>query len=142
MKYSNTMRLTLSAIALALISGVTYAQTKKIDLGQQEYVENCAVCHALSGKGGGPYVEFLRKSPPDLTQMAKTNGGVFPVNRVYETIEGANVPSHGSRDMPIWGMDYRIKAAEYFVDVPYDSEAYVRARILTLLEYINRLQQR
>jgi hypothetical protein len=77
-----------------------------------------------------------------LTQLAKSNGGVFPVNRVYETIEGANVPSHGSRDMPIWGMDYRIKAAEYFVDVPYDSEAYVRARILTLLEYINRLQQR
>ncbi len=142
MKYSNTMRLTLSAMALALISGVTYAQAKKVDLGQQEYAENCAVCHALSGKGGGPYVEFLRKSPPDLTQLAKSNGGVFPVNRVYETIEGANVPSHGSRDMPIWGMDYRIKAAEYFVDVPYDSEAYVRARILTLLEYINRLQQR
>lgn len=129
-------------MALTLMGGVSYAQTGKIDLGKQEYQENCAVCHGANGKGSGPYVELLQKRPPDMTQLTKSNGGVFPVNRVYETIEGANVPSHGSRDMPIWGMDYRIKAAEYFVDVPYDPEPYVRARILTLLEYINRLQER
>lgn len=142
MKHSNTTRLTLTVMALTLISGVAYAQTKKIDMGKQEYTENCAVCHAPSGKGGGPYVDFLKKSPPDLTQLTKSNGGVFPVNRMYETIEGANVPSHGSRDMPIWGTDYRIKAAEYYVDVNYDPEPYVRARILSLIEYINRLQER
>lgn len=142
MKHSEIKKLALSVITLALVSGVAYAQTTKLDLGKQEYLENCAVCHAPSGKGGGPYVDFLRKSPPDLTQLTKTNGGVFPVNRVYETIEGGNVPSHGSRDMPIWGQDYRIKAAEHYVDMPYDPEPFVRARILTLLEYINRLQER
>lgn len=142
MKPSQTTSLALSAMALTLMSGVGYAQTSKMDLGKQEYQENCAVCHAANGKGSGPYADFLRKSPPDLTQLSKSNGGVFPVNRVYETIEGANVPSHGSRDMPIWGMDYRIKAAEYYADMPYNPEPYVRARILTLLEYIHRLQER
>lgn len=83
---------------------------------------------------------MLRKAPPDLTVLTKTNNGVFPMTRLYEVIEGANVPSHGARDMPIWGQDYRVQAAEYYIDVPYDPEAYVRARILALLEYINRLQ--
>lgn len=142
MKYLAMVKLSLSLTTLTLMGGVSYAQTTRIDLGKQEYQENCTVCHGANGKGSGPYVELLRKSPPDLTQLTKSNGGVFPVNRVYETIEGANVPSHGARDMPIWGLDYRIKAAEYYVDMPYDAEPYVRARILTLIEYISRLQER
>lgn len=142
MKHSSTGKLSLSLMALTLMGGVANAQPGKLDLGQQEYQENCAVCHANDGKGKGPYVDFLRKAPPDLTQLTKSNGGVFPVNRVYETIEGANVPSHGSRDMPIWGLDYRNKAAEYYLDLPYDTEPYVQARILMLIEYISRLQAR
>jgi hypothetical protein len=42
--------------------------------------------------------------------------------------------------MPIWGRDYQVKAAEYYMDVPYDAEAYVRTRILALVDYLNRLQ--
>jgi hypothetical protein len=71
--------------------------------------------------------------------MSKRNGGVFPFAKTYEVIEGAGV-GHGTREMPIWGQDYSIRAAEYYVDVPYNSEAYVRARILALVEYLNRLQ--
>jgi mono/diheme cytochrome c family protein len=113
-----------------------------VDLGKREFESNCASCHGLSGKGGGYAVEWLRKSPTDLTTLTKRNGGVFPVSRMYESIEGGNVASHGSRDMPVWGQDYRTKAAEYYVDVPYDPETYVRSRILALMEYINRLQEK
>jgi hypothetical protein len=61
--------------------------------------------------------------------------------QVYEVIDGRKeVQAHGPRDMPIWGADYSVKAAEHYVDVPYDPESYVRARILALIEYINRLQ--
>jgi len=42
--------------------------------------------------------------------------------------------------MPIWGQQYSVKAAEYYIDVPYNQEAYVRGRILSLVEYLNRLQ--
>lgn len=71
--------------------------------------------------------------------MTKRNGGVFPVARTYEVIEGAG-PAHGSRDMPIWGTDYSIKAAEYYMEMPYDRDAFVRGRILSLIEYLDRVQ--
>ncbi|WP_372524412.1 c-type cytochrome [Piscinibacter sp.] len=122
--------------------GTAFAQAKaeRVDFGKREFDSNCASCHGVSGKGSGPVVELLRKSPPDLTLLAKKNGGVFPMARLYEVIDGADVPTHGTRDMPVWGRDYKIKAAEYYMEAPYDSDAYVRARILALLEYINRLQ--
>ena len=87
-------------------------------------------------------MSFLSKSPPDLTQLAKNNAGVFPIARAYDVIEGGAVPAHGTRDMPVWGQDYRIQAATYFMDVPYDPEIYVRSRILALVEYLSRIQVR
>jgi mono/diheme cytochrome c family protein len=137
----------LAALAFGLLAGAAYAQQaappqaqQRTDFGKREFESNCASCHGLQGKGNGPITDLLRRSPPDLTQLAKKNGGVFPMNRLYEVIEGVNVPGHGSRDMPVWGRDYRIKDAEYYGDVAYDPEPLVRARILALLEYINRLQ--
>ncbi len=112
------------------------------DFGKREFDANCAVCHGLSAKGNGPIVEMLRQSPPDITQLSRLNGGIFPIERVYRTIEGGDVKAHGPRDMPVWGQDYRIQAADYYMDVPYDPEAYVRTRILALVEYISRLQQK
>ena len=54
----------------------------------------------------------------------------------------AAVPAHGSRDMPVWGRAYRTQDAEYCHHTQYDAKALVRARILSLLEYINRIQVR
>jgi hypothetical protein len=62
------------------------------------------------------------------------------MDRLYQSISGSTVAAHGSRDMPIWGREYNIEAANHYMDVPYDAEAYARARLLALLEYINRLQ--
>jgi hypothetical protein len=78
---------------------------------------------------GGIYVDFLKSTPPDLTQLTKANGGVFPLERVYGAIDGRQqVKSHGTREMPIWGRDYQIRAGEhYYADVIYDSDAFVRA---------------
>ncbi len=116
--------------------------------GQREFNANCASCHGMDGKGRGPVAGFLTKNPPDLTLLARNNGGVFPMDRLYRTIDGRDLPEgsqpgpHGSREMPIWGRDYRLRDAEYYGDVAYDPEAMVRGRILGLLEYINRLQVR
>ena len=132
-------RVTLCIAVIGATGGALAAD--KIDFGKREYDANCAVCHGLAGKGDGPYKPWLTKSPTDLTVLTRQNGGVFPLNRVYEIIDGrANVPAHGAGDMPIWGRAYSVKAGEYYVDVPYDPEAYVRVRILALAEYLNRLQ--
>jgi mono/diheme cytochrome c family protein len=129
-----------TGLLLAMAGTTALAQqSQRVDVGKREFDNNCAVCHSSSGKGGGPFVELLKKSPPDLTTLAQRNGGVFPLARVYEVIDGAG-PGHGGRDMPIWGKTYSIKAAEYYGDVNYDQEAVVRARILALAEYLSRLQ--
>jgi mono/diheme cytochrome c family protein len=122
--------------------GVTLAAEKvgKIDHGMQEYRDNCAVCHGDKGKGDGPYGEFISKIP-DLTVLSKNNKGVFPIDRVYGIIDGRQqIKAHGPRDMPIWGERYGIAAAEHYRDVDYDQEAYIRSRVLFLVDYLYRLQ--
>lgn len=112
------------------------------DAGQREFVSNCASCHGADARGRGPIVEWLTKSPPDLTTLARANGGVFPIARVFESIEGASVAPHGPRDMPVWGQVYRVEAAEYWGELPYDPQQVVRARILGLIDFLYRIQQR
>lgn len=147
----------IEALALLTVAGGAWAQSgsggqsgaaqraqerRGVDPGKREFESNCAACHGKSGQGDGSVVELLKRSPPDLTQLSRKNGGVFPIDRVYQTIEGGTVTAHGSREMPIWGRDYRIQGAEYYMDVPYDPEAYVRTRLLWLVEYLSRLQVR
>lgn len=134
---STRVMLALGAVACALAIPAL-AQGGK-DMGKREYDSNCASCHGVDGKGGGAYVELLKRSPPDLTTLAKRNGGVFPMSVAYDVIEGRG-RGHGTSDMPVWGQDYRVQAGEYYVDVPYNPEVYVRARILSLIEYLSRLQ--
>lgn len=130
----------LAAAAGVLAAGASIA-ADRVDLGKREYDGNCAACHGASGNGNGPYQPYLTRSATDLTQLAARNGGVFPLDRVYGTIDGRkDVPGHGPRDMPVWGRDYSLRAAEHYVDVPYDADAYVRARILALCDYVHRLQ--
>lgn len=130
--------------AMALGAGAGFAQQQASDPGKSEFTENCASCHGVDGKGNGILGNLLQRSPPDLTQLAKKNQGVLPINRLYEVIDGAGVPSHGSREMPVWGSEYRIEQAQALREARgrYDEPAVVRARILTLLEYISRIQAR
>jgi len=71
------------------------------------------------------------------------NGGVFPFARVFETIEGTHeLMAHGTREMPIWGKEYRSSKYydEYLHEEGIDRSYFARSRILALTEYIYRLQ--
>ncbi len=64
----------------------------------------CASCHGTDGQGHGPAAAALRATVPDLTLIARRNGGEFPVDRIRRIITGDHViASHGSREMPVWG---------------------------------------
>lgn len=114
------------------------------DFGRREYERSCASCHGASGKGDGVLAGLLIKNPPDLTTLTRSNQGVFPFQRLYQVIDGESLPAHGTREMPVWGREYRLEDGQYFTDspMPYDPQALVRSRILSLLEYVNRLQVR
>lgn len=127
--------------AAASISAIAQDKSRKPDAGKFEFQASCASCHGVAGKGDGPVAAQLKKPPSDLTQLAKNNGGVFPSARVYEVIEGADVASHGTREMPVWGWEYKVQAGEYSHDVATSQES-VKRRILALVEYLNQLQQK
>lgn len=103
--------------------------------GKQLYISYCALCHASDGKGGGPFSPQLKIWPPDLTQMAKKNHGVFPEMRVTEAIDGEfGKPSHGSAEMPIWGPVFRSMA--------HGHKDSALVRINSLVKYLESIQEK
>jgi mono/diheme cytochrome c family protein len=141
---SSTLTALIAATMFLGASGLALAQAKpKADFGKREYDANCANCHGANGKGDGPFKPWLTRSPTDLTTLAKMNGGVFPYYQLVETIDGRRLPpGHGRADMPIWGADYLAKSAGDYMDVPYDPDIYVRNRVMALVDYIARIQEK
>jgi hypothetical protein len=131
-----------------------------LDAGKVEYLSGCAPCHGGDGKGNGPVSSKLRAKPADLTIFAKKNNGVFPVSAVYEAIDGRNaIESHSIREMPIWGCRQTPssispaktpKAKIYRTPDPYqshldlscDPEDVIANRILSVIEYLRRIQEK
>ena len=137
----------IAVIGLALLGvGAAGLAADKVDLGKREYEANCAVCHGARGKGDGPFVSMMTVRVPSLTALAKANGSMFPFARVYEIIEGAQVPkAHGAPGMMIWGDAYVTQRAglkDDYGGALYDPAALARARTLALTEYIYRLQEK
>jgi mono/diheme cytochrome c family protein len=138
---------TVGAIAVGAAT-MAHAQqsgpaAQSVDVGKYEYDAHCAVCHGLSGKGDGIYVPQLKIGVvmPNLTELSKKNNGVFPFARVYETIDGrVLVKAHGTTDMPIWGRENMLKGAYERNPNPNFPEAFARAKILALTEYVYQLQ--
>ena len=127
-------------------------QAEDFDIGKSEFQSSCASCHGTDAKGKGPVSDQLKIPPPDLTMLAKNNNGVFPTNAVYETIYGLKtIPAHGNREMPIWGERFNpIINLPHYVDPSYwkmagpeqSPEVVVRTRILAVIDYLNRVQQK
>jgi len=130
-------------VSLLLLLGIGIAtkqaaaqQEKVIADGKIEYEENCAGCHGLSAKGDGKLADILITRPPDLTQIAKRNGGVFPFWRIYDVIGGEKpVRAHEFSAMPIWGSRFRGEEK-----TRYTEPAHIRMLLLT--HYLESLQEK
>jgi mono/diheme cytochrome c family protein len=89
------------------IRRVPAQQTTEVK-GDVLYQANCASCHGMSGKGDGPAAPALKGPVPDLTQIARRNGGKFPEMQVYSVLSNeTTMAAHGSKEMPIWGTIFR-----------------------------------
>ena len=131
-------------VAGALGLGAASWAQQRVDQGKVEYDAHCAICHGVSGRGNGEMRKFLVKAPSDLTTMAKRNGGAFPNQLAWELIDGrsaSEIGAHGSREMPVWGQNYRIEALSQ-AGTATAPEWYVRNRIVALLDYLSRMQDK
>lgn len=92
----------------------------------------CAPCHGTDAKGHGPLSPALKTTAPDLTALAKRNGGQFPTARVRKSITGEEpATAHGSREMPVWGPIFHQVEA----DVDWGNE-----RVENLVKYLQSIQ--
>ncbi len=101
--------LSIAICALSLVAAPSQNKTESPTVieveGGEIFGNHCAVCHGKDGRGRGPATIALKDTVPDLTQIARRNGGVFPASRVKAVIDGTGEEraAHGTRDMPIWG---------------------------------------
>jgi len=111
------------------------ARPSKSLAGQDLFREYCAVCHGVDAKGDGPAADALKTQPPDLTQIARQNGGKFPEIRVQNIIKGETEEpaAHGSQEMPVWGAIFRHMGT---------SQDMANVRVYNLAKYIEELQAR
>jgi mono/diheme cytochrome c family protein len=104
--------------------------------GRRLYLQYCASCHGVDGKGHGPVAPSLSTPLPDLTQIEKRTG-TFPASRIKLVIAGevgqTEIRAHGTSDMPVWGRVFR------FVET---DKSAARLDVYALLKYIESIQQK
>ncbi|MGA9979440.1 MAG: cytochrome c [Candidatus Sulfotelmatobacter sp.] len=101
--------------------------------GKEMFKSYCAVCHGSDAKGGGPAASALKTPPPDLTILAQKNDGKYPAAHVASAIRGqADMVSHGTQDMPVWG--------PLFLSISQGNRPIVQERVANLVDYIRTLQ--
>lgn len=137
------MRIDLFPVGVVIALGLVHAGgirawgQEKIPgtvLGSATFRSYCAACHGADAKGEGPLAESLRTPPPDLTLLAKRNGGSYPDEKVYRIIDGRKpVKGHGGPDMPVWGDAFKSSYDGY-------SEVKVKEKIGALVEYLKSIQ--
>ncbi|MBI2837573.1 MAG: cytochrome c [Acidobacteria bacterium] len=99
--------------------------------GRATYLTHCASCHGNAAKGDGPVAASLKNKVPDLTSLPLKDGK-FDYDRIRTSVDGQqSVPSHGTRDMPVWGK----------VFASPKGEGYAQTEIWTLMQYIKSLQR-
>lgn len=129
----------ICATALLVSSGMMTedARAQELYTGAELYRAYCASCHGASGHGDGPVASSMKVEVPDLTRIAARQGQ-FPAEQIRRIIDGrATLPPHGTRDMPVWGREFRSAA----IGVPPQKQPADKL-IDLLVDYVRSIQQR
>ena len=121
--------------ACLCVPAITEAQEEKgtTSYGNVSYQLYCRSCHGDTGKGDGSAAEILKVPPPDLTLISHRNGGEFPTEEVYRTIDGRGMLQAHGRDMPFWGEAFKVTEET-------DDEKVVVEKIQALVRYLESIQ--
>ena len=139
---SKITKLFASSITMLLVFisvGHTQELQEAITAGEKEYMRSCALCHGDNGKGNGVYASKLTVKPVNLTLLQKENNGIFPIRKIFRTIEGSDdLKLHGPSAMPVWGDRFDHESVLY-VDERF-TRTFVRGRIFELILYLEEIQ--
>jgi mono/diheme cytochrome c family protein len=132
MKPSGPGFLLVLCSTLAVVARVTASGQPTTSLaGDGTYRLYCASCHGTKAGGDGPLASSLKRPPPNLTLLARSNGGTFPSDLVAKIIDGRSpVTGHGGGDMPVWGDAFSRS----------DERTPVPERIARVVKYLESIQ--
>ena len=127
-----------------LILLVCAAPAAAADTSQKEgaliFQEYCIQCHGINAGGDGPMAELIAIDTPDLTVLARDNGGSFPRADVAAQIDGRTpMLAHGG-DMPIFG-DALEDSQIVFMKLPEDKRMRVSGSLAALIRYLESIQK-
>jgi mono/diheme cytochrome c family protein len=104
--------------------------------GAVTYRVYCANCHGRAARGDGKLAGFLETEPANLTLIGWRNEDRFPVDHVYEVIDGReDVSANGRREMPVWGEAFG--ATEEAAGLPPER---IEDKIWELVYYLKSIQ--
>ena len=86
----------------------------------------------------------LVNPPSDLSTLTQRHGGKFPQELMWEVIDGrwsGDGGPHGSREMPVWGQEFKARAMTQPGDSATIAEWSARNRIVSLLKYLETIQR-
>lgn len=97
-----------SAMMLALMVASTASAADYPSMsGQELYKRFCASCHGSEGRGDGPVATSFKIEVPDLTLIARRQGGKFSPQLIERVVDGRHIiGAHGTREMPVWGAEF------------------------------------
>jgi mono/diheme cytochrome c family protein len=125
----------LSLTVLLLSGPIPSPAAANNEKGRKLFVQYCASCHGVDGKGQGPVAKDLSKPIPDLTRIAMREGK-FPGVRINLVIGGevgeTELSAHGTREMPVWGRVFRTRRGD----------TASRLNVSTLTKYVESIQER
>jgi len=129
-----------TALAVVLLGVLPSQGFSQDDTGEHDFRLYCSNCHGEGGRGDGPKTFGLSGPAPDLTRLSERNGGVFPRERLQAVIDGREVlKNHGDREMPVWGVWFKMEAEEDLGGAEGD-EGTVQRRITALIDFLETLQ--
>ncbi|MBI4888458.1 MAG: cytochrome c [Acidobacteria bacterium] len=102
--------------------------------GQTTFLQFCAACHGIDGRGMGPVARYLLKDPPDLTHIRSRRDGTFPREALESSLLATGPPATAETqdDMMLWG--------PLFISMDASTDA-ARVRVQNLLDFIESIQQ-
>lgn len=106
--------------------------------GHADFLELCAPCHGVSGKGDGEMGKTLAHPPADLTRISARHGGAFPMAFVMSKIWGYEKGKAPSALMPKFGP--LMEGPTVLVDTGDGIQTPTPQRLVQIAEYLATIQ--
>lgn len=118
---------------------VAPTRAQLVQEGRRTYERACASCHGIDARGDGPVASTRKARPPDLTHLARANGGVFPRERVIAAVTGTTpIAAHGTAEMPVWRQRFGPTASGATAAAALRTQRWLNG----MVDYLETLQDR